>query len=203
MRRGNLSIIHIMLHLKDKYKKEVIPKMMEKFGYKNPMAVPKITKMVVNSGFGKQLTGKSSSEKEKIIKIISDILALIIGQKPGLRKAKKSIAGFKLREKMPVGLQITLRGKRMYDFLERLIWVVLPRTRDFRGISLKSFDKQGNLTIGVKEYTSFSEVVAEKEKGIFGLEMTIVNNAKTKEEAIQLFRLLGIPLKKESEKEKL
>lgn len=186
-----------MLRLKEQFKKEVIPKMMEKFGYKNSMAVPKITKIVVNSGFGKQLTGKSSSEKEKIIKIISNILALIIGQKPGLRKAKKSIASFKLREKMPVGLQITLRGKRMYDFLERLVWVVLPRTRDFRGISLKSFDKQGNLTIGVKEYTSFPEVVAEKEKGLFGLEMTIVNNAKTKEEAIQLFRLLGIPLKKD------
>ena len=186
-----------MLRLKEKYKKEVIPKMMESFGYKNVMAVPKITKIVVNCGFGKQLSGKSSSEKEKVIKRISDILSLILGQKPGLRRAKKSIASFKLREKMPVGLASTLRGKRMYDFLERLIWIALPRTRDFRGIALGSFDKQGNLTLGVKEYSSFPEVIAEKEQGLFGLEITIVNNAKTTKEAIQLFRLLGLPLKKD------
>ncbi len=186
-----------MLRLSEKYKKEVLPAMRKKFGYKNEMAIPKITKVVINCGFGKQLMGKSSQEKNKAVEEISDVLSLIVGQKPGLRKAKKSIAVFKLREGMPVGLQTTLRGKRMYEFLERFIWVVLPRVRDFRGISPKSFDGQGNLSIGIKEYTPFPEVVIEKEKKIFGLEITVVTTAKNKEESIELLKLMGFPLKVE------
>ncbi len=184
-----------MLRLKEKYKKEVIPKLMEKFGYKNPFSCPKIDKVVINSGFGRMVTGKGSSEREKIQDFVLKSLSLITGQKPAPRKAKKSIAGFKLRRGMIVGAQVTLRGERMYDFIEKLIMLVLPRTRDFRGIPLKSVDKEGNLTLGFKEFTPFPEVVAEKEKGIFGLEVTIVTTAKSREEGIELLRLLGFPLK--------
>lgn len=186
-----------MLRLKDKYIKEVIPQMMKEFGYKNPMAVPKIEKIMVNSSFGQAVTGKSSSEREKIVKNISDVLELITGQKPVLTKAKKSISTFKLRQGAPIGFKITLRKKRMYDFLERLIFIALPRTRDFRGISLKSIDRQGNLTLGFKDYSLFPEVILEKEKGVFGLEITIITNTNDKEKGIELLRRMGIPLKRE------
>jgi len=174
-----------------------VPKMMEKFGYKSPMAVPKIEKIVVNSGFGKQISGKTSSEREKVINTVMEVLGLITGQKPSLRKARKSISSFKLRKGQPVGAKVTLRKKRMYDFLERLIMIVLPRTRDFKGIPLKSVDKEGNLTLGFKEYSPFPEVTIEKEKGIFGLEITIATTAKTREEGIELLRLIGVPLQAE------
>jgi large subunit ribosomal protein L5 len=184
------------MRLKEKYKKEVIPKMMEKFGYKNPMACPKIEKVVANIGFGKQVAGKSSTEREKIQEHILKTLSLITGQKAILTKAKKSISGFKLRKGMPIGAKVTLRGQRMYEFLGKLIWLVLPRTRDFRGIPQSSIDENGNLTIGFKEYTPFPEVVPEKEKGIFGLEVTVVTTAKTREEGIELLKLLGFPIKR-------
>lgn len=167
--------------------------MREKFGYKNPMAVPKIEKVVVNCGFGKEVTVRSSAEREKIVKNISNILGLITGQKPSFKRARKSISAFKLKKGMLVGAKVTLRGRRMNDFLERLIWLVLPRTRDFRGISLKSIDKKGNLTIGFREYTSFPEVGPEK--GIFGLEVTVTTTAKSREEGIELLKLLGFPLR--------
>jgi len=194
MRRRNLKL-RVMLRLKDKYKKEVIPVMREKFGYKNPMAVPKIKKVIVNAGFGRMIADKTSKEAEKIQKYIFDNLALITGQKPQRREAKKSISSFKLRKGMIVGARVSLGGKRMYDFLERLIWLVLPRTRDFKGLSPKTFDKEGNLTIGFKEYTPFPEIIPEKEKGIFGLEITVVTTAKNKEEGIELLKLLGFPIK--------
>ena len=181
------------MKLKDKYKKEVIPQMMEKFGYKSPMAVPKIEKVVVNCGFGREVTGKTSSEREKFIDNILNILAQITGQRPALTKAKESISSFKLREGIPIGAKVVLRKKRMYDFLEKLIWLVLPRTRDFKVVPLKSIDKEGNLTLGFKEYSSFPEVVPEK--GIFGLEVTVVTNAKSREEGIELLRLMEFPLK--------
>ena len=177
------------IRLSDKYKKEVIPAMREKFGYKNDITAPKIEKLMVNCGFGRQIAGKSSSERKKITDNISNILAQITGQKPVLQKAKKSVSSFKLRKGMPIGIKITLRKKRMYDFLEKLIWLVLPRMRDFRGISLNSIDKQGNLTLGFKEYSSFPEIILEKEKGIFGLEVTIVTTTKNREEGIELLRL--------------
>lgn len=188
-------IINFMLRLAEKYKKEVIPAMREKFGYKNPMAVPKIKKVIVNAGFGRMVTDKTSKEAEKIQKYIFDNLALITGQKPQRREAKKSISSFKLRKGMIVGARVSLGGKRMYDFLERLIWLVLPRTRDFKGLAPKTFDKEGNLTIGFKEYTPFPEIIPEKEKGIFGLEITVVTTAKNKEEGIELLKLLGFPIK--------
>ena len=184
-----------MLRLSKKYEKEVIPQMMQKFGYKNPMAVPKIKKVVVNVGFGRMVVDKTSKEAEKIQKYIFNSLALITGQKPQRREAKKSISSFKLREGMTVGARVSLGDKRMYDFLEKLIWLVLPRTRDFKGLSPKAFDKEGNLTIGFKEFTPFPEINPEKEKGIFGLEVTVVTGARNKEEGIELLKLIGFPIK--------
>jgi len=184
-----------MLRLQNKYKKEVVPEMMRTFSYKSVMSVPKIKKIVVNCGFGKMVAGKGAGEREKIEQYISESLAAITGQKPSLNKAKKSIAAFKLREGVVVGANCTLRKQRMYDFLEKLIWIVLPRSRDFRGIEAKCVTNQGDITIGFKEYVPFPELKVEKEKGIFGLEVTISTTAKTKEEGRTLLSLLGFPLK--------
>ncbi|HOK00526.1 MAG TPA: 50S ribosomal protein L5 [Candidatus Pacearchaeota archaeon] len=184
-----------MTRLKEKYNKEVIPQMMEKFGYKNKMAVPKIKKVVVNTGIGKMISGKTSDEQKKIYDTVLEDLSLITGQKPVLTKSKKSISAFKLREGMKIGVKVTLRGQKMYDFLERLINIVLPRTRDFKGIDLKSFDKGGNLTIAIKEHISFPEISQEKLKTIFGFEISVITNAKKRDEAIELLRLMGFPLK--------
>jgi large subunit ribosomal protein L5 len=184
-----------MLNLQEKYKKEVIPAMMEKFGYKNPMAVPRIEKVVVNTGFGRQVAEKSGEEQKRIESSTMHDLSLICGQKPVFKKAKKSIAAFKLREGLNIGTACTLRRKKMYDFLDRLIHIVLPRSRDFRGIDSKSFDKSGNLTIGMKEHIAFPEILSEKAKGIFGLEITIATNAKNKEEGSRLLKLMGFPIK--------
>ena len=186
-----------MMRLREKYKKEVIPEMEKRFGYKNPMAVPKVEKIIVNTGFGRIATSKAAGDKKKTIDDILKSLSLITGQKPALRKAKKSISSFKLRKGMPVGAQVTLRNQRMYDFMEKLILLVLPRIRDFRGISVSKIDKEGNLTIGLKECTPFLELDFEKEKSIFGLEITIVTSAKTREEAVELFKALGFPIKLE------
>lgn len=190
MQSGN-----IMIQLKEKYQKEVIPEMMEKFGYKNLMAVPKIEKVIVNTGFGRLVSGKTSEEQKKIFETILEDLSLISGQKPILKRAKESISGFKIRKGLPIGMMVTLRGKRMADFLERLIHIALPRSRDFQGIDQKSFDKKGNLTIGVKEHIAFPEILPEKAKNIFGLEVTVVTNAKSREEGIELLRLMGFPIK--------
>jgi large subunit ribosomal protein L5 len=184
-----------MLRLKEKYIEEVIPQMMEKFGYKNPMAVPRIEKVIVNTGFGRLVAGKSSEEQKKIWQQILADLALICGQRPILRKAKKSISGFKIKAGFPIGAVVTLRRKRMFDFLERLIQIALPRSRDFQGLNPESFDKAGNLTIGIKEHIVFPEILPEKAKNIFGLEITIVTTAKRKEEGMELLRLLGFPIK--------
>ncbi len=184
-----------MLRLKDKYNKEVILALMEKFGYKNALAVPKIEKVVVNTGFGRLISGKTSEEQKKIYKSILEDLAMICGQYPKLTKAKKSISGFKIREGMPIGAMVTLRRKMMYDFLERLIHVALPRSRDFRGINPKSLDKKGNLTVAIKEHISFPEILPERAKTIFGLELTVVTTAKNKEEGLELLKLLGFPIK--------
>jgi large subunit ribosomal protein L5 len=183
------------MRLPEKYKKEVIPEMMKKFGYKNPMAVPKIEKVIINTGFGRLVVGKTGEEQKKILNGILDDLALITGQYPILTKSKMSIAGFKIRKGLAIGAKVTLRRKKMYDFIERLIYIALPRSTDFRGIEPSSFDKKGNLTIGIKEHIVFPEVSPEKTKNIFGLEITIVTNAKKREEAIELFKLLGFPIK--------
>lgn len=163
--------------------------MRERFGYKNVMAVPKIEKVVVNCGVGRF---REEKEREEIIKF----LALITGQKPAPRQAKKAIASFKTRRGLVIGYQVTLRGKRMWDFISRLINIAFPRTRDFQGISEKSFDPQGNLTVGIKEHIVFPEIIGEDYRFLFGLEVTVVTTARKREEGIELLRLFGFPIRK-------
>ncbi len=182
-----------MIEIKENYK-QIIPELKEK--YQNIMAIPRIKKVVVNTGLGKMVATATSDEKKKTLEAVINDLSAICGQKVVLTKAKKSIAGFKLREGMPVGAKVTLRGPIMYDFLSRLINIALPRSRDFQGISLNSFDNQGNLTISIKEQIIFPEISPEKAKKIFGFEITVVTSAKRKEEGLELFRLLKFPLKK-------
>jgi len=180
--------------IEQRYTKDVIPAMQKEFGYAHVLAVPRIKKVVVNIGVGKN--GKEKWYHEEVIKY----LTLITGQKPSPRPARKSIAIFKLREGQIVGYKTTLRGKRMYDFLERLVSSAIPRTRDFRGLDPKAVDAGGNITLGIKEHIIFPEVIGEETKTIFGLEITIVTSAETREKADKLIRLLGFPLKKVEEK---
>src|SRR3989344_4761858 len=174
---------------KAKYEKEIIKKIMKKHGYSSPLAVPRITKIVVNTG-----VGRLKDEKEK--ELVQKFTSMIAGQKAHARPAKKSIAAFKSREGMVIGYSATLRGKRMYDFLTRLIDMTLPRSRDFRGIAESSVDQFGNLSIGIREHIAFPEIIGEDVKTIFGLEATLVTNAKSRDEALELYRELGIPFKK-------
>ena len=183
-----------MTKLLEKYKSKVIPGMMEKFGYKNVMACPKIKKVVINTGFGRDISAKTSEEQKKTIEAITKDLSIISGQRPTLTKAKKSISSFKIREGSPIGAKISLNGEKMSDFLMRLIHIVLPRSRDFRGIAPEAFDKEGNLTIGIKEHICFPEISPEEVKNIFGLEITVVTTAKTKEEGLELLKLLEFPI---------
>lgn len=159
-------------------------------GYKNPMQAPSLTKIVVSAGVG------SFKDKRKI-ELVSDRLTKITGQKPSVRGAKQSVAAFKVRQGDPVGYQVTLRGKRMYDFLEKLINIALPRTKDFRGISRKSIDEMGNYTLGIREHTIFPETTDEELKDVFGLAVTLVTTAKDKEELSAFLDHLGFPFKKE------
>ena len=166
---------------------EAFKSLSEKFGYTSPMQAPRIQKVVVSSGVGKK-------RDKKVIEFISNRLAKITGQKPAPRSAKISIASFKVREGDTVGLQVTLRGARMYDFIDKLIHVALPRTRDFRGLSPKAIDAMGNMTIGIKEHTIFPETSDEAVKDVFGFAITIVTGAKSKPEAEAFLRLIGMPL---------
>ena len=177
--------------LKEKYKKEIIPAMQAKFGYKSIMAIPRIEKVTVNVGIGRAL----KEANQKLIDRIKHDIAIITAQKAAPRRAKKSIAGFKTRQGMVVGYQVTLRGKRMFDFIERLIKIALPRIRDFRGLPKSLFDQNGNLNIGIKEQNIFPEIEFESAKDLFGLQITITTSAKTKEEGIELLRLFGFPIK--------
>jgi len=177
--------------LQEKYKKEAVPKMKEIFGYKNNLAAPRIKKVVVNCGIGRIVAAGGG---EAILENIRTDLAAICGQTPQAVNAKKSISAFKARQGMKSGLRATLRGRRMYDFLSRLVNIALPRTKDFRGIDKKSIDQSGNLTIGVKEHIIFPEVSAEEVKNIFGFELTICTDS-SREEAAELLRLLGFPIK--------
>jgi large subunit ribosomal protein L5 len=186
---------NMITKLSEKYNTEVIPEMMKKFGYKNKMAVPKIEKVVVNTGFGRQIAGKTTEEQKKITDFILEDLSLICGQRAVKTLAKKSIASFKIRQGLPIGAKVTLRGRKMRDFLERLIHLALPRSRDFKGIEPESVDKRGNLTIAIKEHIAFPEILPEKAKNIFGLEITVVTTAKTREEGLELLKLLGFPIK--------
>jgi len=183
------------IDVKVKYTKEAVPQMMQAFGYKNKMAVPRVVKVVLNSGFGKLIAGKGTDEEKKITEEAKEALTLISGQKAALTIAKKSIAGFKLRKGSPQGVRVTLRGSRMHDFLERLLSIVLPRTRDFRGLDPSLVDTKGSFTIGMKEHTFFPEVPVEKVRTSFGLQVSVVTSAKTKEEGLELLKLLGFPFK--------
>ena len=174
-----------------KYRKEVLPAMKVKFGYKNVMAVPKIEKVVVNVGYGRRAVAKETKAIEKI----EQDLTKITGQKPAVRKSKKSISGFKVRQGLDVGMMVTLRGRRMYDFIDRLISISLPRSRDFHGLDQGAFDQHGNLSIGIKEQTIFPEVTYESLKDIFSLQVTVTTTAKSKEEGVELLRLMGFPIK--------
>lgn len=171
-------------------KEELVLKLQKELGIKNPMAVPRLSKIVVNMGIKEAL-----SDKKNIERGIS-ILAQITGQKPKVTKARKSIASFKLREGDEIGLMVTLRGKRMFAFFEKLVGVVLPRLRDFHGVSKKSFDGGGNYTLGLSEYTVFPEVDLSKVEKVQGLEVTIITTAKNNEEGYTLLKVLGMPFKK-------
>lgn len=166
--------------------------MKDTFHYKNAMAAPKLKKIILNVGTGTGL--KKDKNKNDFV---SDRLAKITGQKPATRGAKKSIASFKVRQGDPIGVMVTLRGKRMYSFLEKLINVALPRTKDFRGINRTAVDNIGNLTLGIKEHTIFPETADEDIKDVFGLSITLVSSAKNKKEGTAFFELLGVPFKKE------
>jgi large subunit ribosomal protein L5 len=174
--------------------RESAKKNKEVFGCENEMEVPRIEKVVVNVGVGR--LSQQPNFEEKILPEVIKELSAITGQKPAIAKATKSIAGFKVREGQIVGLKVTLRRRRMTDFLERLINIVLPRLRDFRGLNPKSVDSRGNFTVGLKEQAVFPEINAEISKVDFGLEISIVSNAKNKEEAVKLYRHIGLPLKK-------
>lgn len=182
--------------LKNKYQKEIVPKLMKKLKINNSLAVPKVTKVVVNVGLKEALEDKSVLEK------ISEELALITGQKPKVCRAKKSIAGFKLRAGDPIGLMVTLRRDRMYDFLEKLLNITLPRVKDFQGVSPDSFDGRGNYTLGLEEQIVFPEIDSAKIEKIHGLEITIVTNAGDDRKAKKLLELLGMPFKREDGEKK-
>lgn len=182
--------------IKEKYKKNVILKMKEKFGLKNVMSVPKIKKIVINTGFGRIISPKTKDEQRKFSEYIVTNISSICGQRPVLTKARQSISSFKLREGSVIGSKVTLRGKKMNDFMEKLVNIVLPRSRDFLGISLKSVDGNGNLNIGIKEHIAFPEISPEKSPIIIGMEITIVTDAKSREKGLELFKLLDFPFKK-------
>ncbi len=173
--------------LKEKYENEVVSALMEKLGYKNVMEVPKIEKIVINMGVGE------AKENTKVLESATADLELISGQKPILTKSKKSIANFKIRENMPIGCKVTLRKEKMYEFADKLMNVALPRVRDFRGVSSKSFDGRGNFALGIKEQLIFPEVEYDKIDKVRGMDIIFVTTAKSDEEARELLRFLGMP----------
>ena len=171
------------------YKNEIISKLTEEFQYTNVMAVPKLEKIVLNVGVGEAIQDK------KVLDTIVSNMALITGQKPVTTKAKKSISNFKLREGMPIGCKVTLRGRIMYEFLDRLVTLALPRTRDFQGVPDKSFDGRGNYTMGIKEHTIFPEIDTDKVTKMHGMDVTFVTSAQTDEEAYAFLKHFGMPFK--------
>ncbi|MBF0780750.1 MULTISPECIES: 50S ribosomal protein L5 [unclassified Granulicatella] len=179
-----------MNRLQEKYKKEIVPSLVEKFNYTSVMQAPKVEKIVINMGVGDAVSNAKNLEKAV------EELTLITGQKPVITKAKKSIAGFRLREGMPIGAKVTLRGERMYEFLDKLVTVSLPRVRDFRGVSKKSFDGRGNYTLGVKEQLIFPEVDYDKVDKVRGMDIVIVTTANSDEESRELLTQLGMPFQK-------
>ena len=179
-----------MNRLKEKYIKEVTPSLVEKFNYSSVMQTPKVDKIVINMGVGDAVSNAKNLDKAV------EELALITGQKPLITKAKKSIAGFRLREGMPIGAKVTLRGERMYEFLDKLVTVSLPRVRDFHGVSNKAFDGRGNYTLGIKEQLIFPEVDYDLVDKVRGMDIVIVTTANTDEESRELLAQLGMPFQK-------
>ncbi len=177
------------LRLRDKYRAEVIPALQKEFGYKSVMAVPKVTKVVVNMGLGE------ATQNAKVVDTGAEELGKITGQKAAVRKAKKSIAQFKVRQGQPIGAMVTLRGNRMYEFLDRLMSIALPRVRDFRGVSPKGFDGRGNYTLGLKDQLIFLEIDYLKVDKNRGMNVSVVTTAKTDEEARKLLQLMGMPFR--------
>jgi large subunit ribosomal protein L5 len=178
-----------MSRLRERYEKEAVPGLKKEFGYDNVMAIPKITKVVVNMGLGE------ATQNAKIVDTGADELGRITGQKPVVTRAKKSIAQFKVRKGMPIGTMVTLRGERMWEFLDRLISVALPRVRDFRGVSPKGFDGRGNYTLGLKDQLLFPEIDYMKVDKARGMNISVVTTAKTDEESRKLLQLLGVPFR--------
>jgi large subunit ribosomal protein L5 len=173
----------------EQYEKEIVPALTRKFKYKNVMQVPKMTKIVLNVGLGEAI------QNVKALDAASNDLALIAGQKPVITKASKSIASFKLRKGMPIGCMVTLRRERMYEFYQKLVTIVLPRVRDFRGVSGKSFDGRGNYTLGLKEQIIFPEIEYDKVDKVRGMNITVATTAETDEEAFELLKLMGMPFR--------
>jgi len=173
----------------EQYEKEIVPALMRKFKYKNVMQVPRMTKIVVNVGLGEAI------QNIKALDAASNDIALIAGQKPVITKASKSIASFKLRKGMPIGCMVTLRRERMYEFYQKLVTIVLPRVRDFRGVSPKSFDGRGNYTMGLKEQIIFPEIEYDKVDRVRGMNITVTTTAVTDEEAFELLKLMGMPFR--------
>jgi len=178
-----------VVRLRDRYRAEVIPALQKEFGYKNVMAVPKVTKVVVNMGLGE------ATSNAKVVDTGADELGKITGQKAAVRKAKKSIAQFKVRQGMPIGAMVTLRGDRMYEFLDRLMNIALPRVRDFRGVSAKGFDGRGNYTLGLKDQLIFLEIDYLKVDKGRGMNVSVVTTARTDEEARKLLQFMGMPFR--------
>ena len=178
-----------MARLRDRYREEVVPALKERFGYENVMQIPQLEKIVVNMGVGE------AAQNSRALDGAMDDLARVTGQKPQLRRARKSVAGFKIREGMPVGARVTLRGERMWEFLDRLISIALPRVRDFRGINPRSFDGRGNFALGLREQLIFPEISYDAVDATRGLDVAVVTTANTDEEARELLRLLGMPFR--------
>jgi large subunit ribosomal protein L5 len=178
-----------MARLKDRYREEVAPALKERFGIENPMRIPKLEKIIVNMG-----VGEAAQDSRRLDGAMED-LARITGQKPQLRRARKSVAGFKIREGMPVGVRATLRGERMWEFLDRLVSIALPRVRDFRGINPNAFDGRGNFALGLREQTIFPEVSYDSIDSMRGLDVAVVTTAETDEEAREFLRMLGMPFR--------
>lgn len=193
--KEQVSMNHLM-STKELYTKKVAPGMREAFGIVNPMAVPRLEKVVINTGIGKIL--KDSKHVEEIV----ESLQMITGQKAVLTKARKAIAGFKIREGLEVGVSVTLHGKRMWDFLDRFLNAALPRVRDFQGLNDTVIDQYGNANIGMKDHTVFPEIVPEKVQQVFGFQVNIVTTAKNREEGTIFFRLLGLPIMKKDDEKK-
>jgi large subunit ribosomal protein L5 len=182
-----------MSRLREFYKTEALPALLKQFGYKNVMAVPRLVKINVNMGLGEAIANA------KVLDIAAEELSAITGQRPIITKAKKSIAAFKLRQGMPIGVAVTLRGDRMYEFMDRLVNIGLPRVRDFRGVSLRSFDGRGNYTLGLRDQLLFPEIDYGKADKARGMNITVVTTAKSDDEAYELLKLLGMPFAKKGQ----